>query len=135
MMTLDAAKRDVCVVKRERTASPLQAVVMMNDPQFVEAARVLAQKLVQQHQDDTTAIIVDMFRLLTSRRPTAAETTVLGKLVEEQTAYFEQDPKRAETFLKTGDTARDPKIPAVRLAAIGMLANALMNFDECVIRR
>jgi mono/diheme cytochrome c family protein len=135
MMTLDAAKRDVCVVKRERTASPLQAVVMMNDPQFVEAARMLAQKLVQQHQDDTAAIIVDMFRLLTSRRPTAAETTVLSKLVEEQIAYFQQDPKRAETFLKTGDTARDPKIPAVRLAAIGMLANALMNFDECVIRR
>ena len=135
MMTLDAAKRDVCVVKRERTASPLQAVVMMNDPQFVEAARVLAQKLVQQHQDDTAAIIVDMFRLLTSRRPTAEETAVLDKLVQEQVTYFQQDPKRAEAFLKTGDTARDPKIPAVRLAAIGMLANALMNFDECVMRR
>ena len=103
MMTLDAAKRDVCVVKRERTSSPLQACVMMNDPQFVEASRMLAQRLIQQHQDNTQAIIVDMFRLLTSRHPTDQETAVLTKLVEEQANYFQEDPKRAETFLKNGD--------------------------------
>ena len=135
MMTLDAAKRDVCVVKRERTSSPLQACVMMNDPQFVEASRMLAQKLIQQHQENTEAIIVDMFRLLTSRQPTADETAVLTKLVTEQVSYFQADPKRAETFLKNGDAPRDDKIPAVRLAALGMLANMLMNFDECVMRR
>ena len=135
MMTLDAAKRDVCVVKRERTSSPLQACVMMNDPQFVEAARVLAQKLIQQHQENTQAIIVDMFRLLTSRHPSDKEIAVLSKLVEEQIDYFQDDPKRAEMFLKNGDAPRDAKIPAVRLAAIGMLANTLMNFDECVMRR
>ena len=135
MMTLDAAKRDVCVVKRERTSSPLQACVMMNDPQFVEASRMLAQRLIQQHQDNTQAIIVDMFRLLTSRHPTDQETAVLTKLIEEQTNYFQEDPQRAETFLKNGDAPRDAKIPAVRLAAIGMLANTLMNFDECIMRR
>ena len=135
MMTLDAAKRDVCVVKRERTSSPLQACVMMNDPQFVEASRILAQKLIKQHQDNTQAIIVDMFRLLTSRRPTAKESAVLTKLVEEQVSYFQEVPQRAETFLKNGDAPRDDKIPAVRLAALGMLANMLMNFDECVMRR
>jgi hypothetical protein len=135
MMTLDAAKRDVCVVKRERTSSPLQACVMMNGPQFVEASRMLAQRLIQQHQDKTEAIIVDMFRMLTSRHPTDQETAVLTKLVEEQVNYFQEDPKRAEAFLQNGDTPRDAKIPAVRLAAIGMLANTLMNFDECVIRR
>ncbi|MFP6576895.1 MAG: DUF1553 domain-containing protein, partial [Pirellulaceae bacterium] len=135
MMTLDAAKRDVCVVKRERTSSPLQACVMMNDPQFVEASRMLAQRLIQQHQDNTQAIIVDMFRLLTSRHPTDQETAVLTKLVEEQANYFQEDPKRAEAFLKNGDAPRDAKIPAVRLAAIGMLANTLLNFDECVMRR
>ncbi|MFP6671691.1 MAG: DUF1553 domain-containing protein, partial [Pirellulaceae bacterium] len=135
MMTLDAAKRDVCVVKRERTSSPLQACVMMNDPQFVEASRMLAQRLIQQHQDNTQAIIVDMFRLLTSRHPTKQETAVLTKLVEEQANYFQEDPKRAEAFLKNGDAPRDAKIPAVRLAAIGMLANTLLNFDECVMRR
>jgi hypothetical protein len=96
---------------------------------------MLAQRLIQQHQDNTQAIIVDMFRLLTSRHPTDQETAVLTKLVEEQANYFQEDPKRAEAFLKNGDAPRDAKIPAVRLAAIGMLANTLLNFDECVMRR
>jgi len=60
---------------------------------------------------------------------------VLTKLVDEQVSYFQEDPKRAETFLQNGDATRDNKIPAVRLAALGMLANMLMNFDECVMRR
>ena len=68
MMALDASKRDICVVKRERTSSPVQALVLLNDPQLVEASRVLAHQLVAWHGEDTGGIVVEAFRRLTSRR-------------------------------------------------------------------
>jgi hypothetical protein len=135
MMSLDASKRDVCTVKRERTSSPLQALVLLNDPQFVEAARLLAQNMIKKHGQNSDDLIEEMFRVLTSRRPSGGEREILKKLYDEQLAGFQRDPTRAEKFLKTGDTPRDKTIPPPRLAAATVLANALMNFDECVTKR
>jgi len=135
MMILDASKRDVCVVRRERTSTPLQACVLLNGLQFVEAARVLGQRMIQKHHDDTDAVLEEIFRALTSRDPFATEKDVLSRLYDEQLRYFEQHVERAEQFLKTGDFPRDVDIPAPRLAAVGMVANTLMNFDECIMRR
>lgn len=135
MMTLDASKRDVCVVKRERTDSALQACVLLNGPQFVEAARVLGQVLLKKHGEDTAALVNEMFRRLTSRRPSEKERDILVRAFQEQLEYFQADPRRAEAFLKTGHAGRDKELPAVRVAAAGMLANTLMNFDECVMKR
>ena len=135
MMALDAAKRDVCVVRRERTASPLQAFVLLNDPQFVEAARMLAQRMIAQHGDDTNAVLTDTFRRLTSRKPNDRELKVLTKLYDEQLATFTKTPAKAEQFLKTGDKPRDKKLAAPRLAAVAVLASTLMNYDECVMKR
>ncbi len=135
MMTLDASKRDVCVVKRERTATPLQACVLLNGPQFIEAARVLGQAMLKKHGEDVDAMVVEMFRRLTSRRPTEREVEILGRGFAEQLAYFEADPKRAEAFLKVGKTVADKTLPAARIAAAGMVANTLMNFYECVMKR
>ncbi|MBQ18631.1 MAG: hypothetical protein CMJ65_16070 [Planctomycetaceae bacterium] len=135
MMTLDASKRDVCVVKRERTSSPLQACVLLNGPQFVEAARVFGQVLLKKHGDNLDALVTEMFRRLTSRRPSDREREILGRAFAEQLAYFTADPKRAEAFLKTGKAPVDKTLPAVRIAAAGMLANTLMNFDECLMKR
>ena len=135
MMTLDASKREVCRVRRERTASPLQALVTLNGPQFVEASRCLAERLIKQHGDDDQAILIDMFRTLTSRRPGDAEMRVLQELYKTQTTHFAKDPAQASEFLKTGDTEADQELAAVRLAALGIVANALLNFDECVMKR
>jgi len=135
MMSLDAAKREVCMVKRERTSSPLQALVLLNDPQFVEAARVLGQRVVQQHGDDVDGLVVDLFRTLCSRRPNERERGVLKQLYLEQLAAFEANAEDAERFLQTGDAARDETIAPAKLAAAGVLASALLNFDECVMRR
>ena len=135
MMALDASKREVCRVRRERTSSPLQAFVLLNGPQYVEAARVLAEREIQQHGDKTEAVLTDMFRRLTSRKPRAAELKLIVKLYEDQLADFEKDPKRAEAFLKTGDWPRDAKFPAARVAALGVVASMLMNFDQCVMKR
>ncbi len=103
MMALDAAKRDVCRVKRERTSSPLQALAMLNGPQFVEAARALSHKLIQQHGDgDAEKIVVDMFRTLTSRRPSQQEMAVILQLFESQLEYFREHPKTAREYLSNG---------------------------------
>ena len=135
MMTLDASKREVCSVKRERTASPLQALVLLNDPQRVEAARMLAQRLIQKHGGNDRALRAEMFRVLTSRWPDEEEREVLTRLYEAQFEHFEQNADQAEEFLATGDAARDGGITKSRLAAAGVLALALMNFDECVVKR
>ncbi|MDA1052697.1 MAG: DUF1553 domain-containing protein [Planctomycetota bacterium] len=135
MMTLDASKRDVCRVKRERTASPLQAFVLLNDPQFVEAARMLAARMLKQHGDDANAALVDMFRLLTSRRPRDAEQDVLRSLYDQQLMAFANDVEQASQYLKTGDAPLDDSLDVPRLAALAVVANTLLSFDECVMKR
>jgi len=132
MMTLDASKRDVCRVRRERTSSPLQALVMFNGPQFVEAARMLAQRLMQRHGDDENRILTDMFRLLTSRRPTQKEMQLLKELYDAERAAFAKHPKKAAALLKTGASKRAPHLPTARLAAFTLVANTLLNHDNCV---
>jgi len=135
MMTLDASKRDVCRVRRERTSSPLQALVLMNGPQFSEASRQLSQRLIEQHRDNVDAIIIDMFRVLTSRRPADAEKVILRDLYRQQIAFFEQHPERADEFLKIGDAPLDASVTAPQLAATSILATTLFNFESCVMKR
>ena len=103
MMALDAAKRDVCRVKRERTSSPLQALAMLNGPQFVEAGRALSQQLVTQHGNDADdAIVQDMFRILTSRRPSEQESAILLTLYRSQHEHFVANPQAALEYLSNG---------------------------------
>lgn len=135
MMALDAAKRDVCTVKREPTASPLQALVVMNATQFVEAGRVLGERMWSKHSGDTRAMAEEMFRRLTSRRPLPEETDVLVALYAEQLAYFQADEAKAKQYVSVGKSAVDESYPTAQIAAAGVLAGALMNYDECVMKR
>jgi hypothetical protein len=135
MMTLDAAKREVCNVKRERTTSPLHAMVLLNDPQLIEAARVVGQVMVKKHGDDQVASIRELFRRFTSRFPSERESAVLYKAYQQQFDYFSKRPEQATQFLKTGDTPVDETLSATQVAAMGMVVNLLINFDECTIRR
>ena len=98
MMTLDASKRDVCRVHRDVTDSPLQAFVLLNGPQFVEAARVMAAKLLLKHPDAPEPLIIEAFRVLTSRPPDARETAILRALHDEQLAQFAATPAKAEAL-------------------------------------
>ena len=103
MMALDAAKRDVCRVKRERTSSPLQALAMLNGPQFVEAARALSHRLIEEHgEDDVESIVVDMFRTLTSRKPGPRELAVIADLFQSQLEYFQGNPEASRAYLANG---------------------------------
>jgi hypothetical protein len=135
MMTLDAAKRDVCVVKRQTTATPLQALVLLNDPQYVEAARALAQKTIREGGEAWDGRLALAFRTLTGRRPTTDETALLCALLEEQIKIFEADTGQANEFLGVGDHAWDKEIPPAELAAASTVVLTLMNYDECVTKR
>lgn len=135
MMALDASKRDVCRVKRERTASPIQAFVMLNGPQFVEASRGLAERLMKEHAGDTDKVLGDMFRWLTSRKPNDKELALLKKLHASQVEHFTKQPEQAKQYLNVGDAKADGKLDVVQLASYTTVANMLLNHDECVMKR
>jgi hypothetical protein len=135
MMTLDASKRDVCRVRRERTSTPLETFVLMNGPQFVEAARVLSEAILKQHNEDQHAALVDLFRTLTGRRPDKTELMILADLHSQQLEYFSTNLGKAEAYLKTGQRTVDPTLDANRLATLSTVANALFSYDEVVNRR
>lgn len=135
MTTLNASKRDVCQVKIERTDSPLQGLVMLNSPQFVEASRTLATTLIKTHGADETIILTEAFRRLTSRYPEEEELMVLRGLYEEQVAHFTEHPDAAAALIATGSSpAPETKEPA-RVAAATTIVSMLLNFDECISKR
>jgi len=133
MITFDAAERNTCIVRRQTTSTPLQALVLMNDTQFVEAARKLAERTIKEGGAHPRDRIQYMFRSLTSRPPTERELAVLQHLIDEQQSLF--DSQRAEALAKIGESALESDAPSHELAAYTMLANAIMNFDEVVIKR
>lgn len=135
MMSLDASKREVCSVQRERTASPSQWLVLMNDPQYFEAARVLGQRALKKHPEDVQAMIKEIFRKLTSRQASAEETAILTRHWDEQTKYFEEHLDQAEALLKVGSAPREESLSVASLAAAATLTSILMNFDDCVIKQ
>ena len=134
MLTLDAAKRDVCQLKRERTSSPLAALVQLNNPQTVEASRKLAEGLIAKYGDAQVEIVKDLFRVLTSRFPSNREQAIIISLYESQLDYFNNDAEAARSFLGIGESNSKTEDPA-ELAAWACVANTLFSFDECVMKR
>lgn len=135
MTTLNASKRDVCRVSLEKTDTPLQGLVMLNSPQFVEAARHLATDLVTRHGDDQNAIIVEAFQRLTTRAPDETEHQILTDLITEQKAHFASNQEAAEKLIATGSSPAPPKELSADIAAATTLITTLMNFDECITKR
>jgi hypothetical protein len=135
MTTFDAADRSVCTVRRQVTSTPLQALALLNDPQMVEAARFLGQRMLTEGGDTTVERAGWVFRTVTGRPPTAKESAVLVKLYDEQKTEFAANPKDAEKLLAVGDGKSDPELDKVELAAAATLALAVLNHDEAVNRR
>jgi hypothetical protein len=135
MTVFDAPSREVCQARRERTATPLQALVLLNDPQFVEAARVLAEKLLRERAGDPSAQIETAFRLLAARRPRADEADVLRRLFDEQHALYAQEPELAAAYVSVGEAPRDEAQDLAAQAALTAVVQALMNYDEFVFKR
>ncbi|MCA9171587.1 MAG: DUF1553 domain-containing protein, partial [Planctomycetales bacterium] len=135
MMTMDASKRDVCRMRRERTASPLQALVLLNGPQFVEAARALSATELARHGDDERAALAAVFRKLTSRQPNEKQLSMLWDLYESQRTAFQAQPAERDAYLANGRYVADEKLDRDRLAALSVVTNALFSYDGCVTKR
>ena len=134
MLTLDAAKRDVCLVQRQATTTPLQALVLLNDPQYIEAARGLAERTLAA-SGSTLAVKTDyLFRTLTSRRPTNAEQQLLKAAFKEQQQLFQTRPEDVDPFLAIGDQRPDDKIDPTELAALTVVAEMVLNYEEAVTK-
>ena len=135
LLAFDAPRRAVCSARRERTDSPLQALILLNGVQYVEAARALGETLHHEAKGDVTMMIERGFSRCLSRKPDARETTILRKLYTAQLKHFQAAPAEAAQLLKIGNTKRDEKIPAPEAAAATVLAQALLNHDGCVVKR
>lgn len=131
MEVFNAPTREVCVVRRERTNTPLQALVTLNDPQFVEAARRLAEAVMKENQDPA-AIIAALAGRILMRPLSAAETQVVIGTAKDLEAEFTAHPERAAAFIHTGETKASATLPAARLATYGMIASQLLNLDEAL---
>ena len=134
MMIFDAAKRDVCVAQRQLTNTPTQALVLLNDTQFVEAARFLAQRMLN-HGATLSDQLKFGFRLSTGRIPTNDELKIMTDLYFQQKSIFQSDRQSAIDLLSIGNQPKDLSLPPVSTAATCIVASMLLNFDETISKR
>jgi mono/diheme cytochrome c family protein len=133
LVTFDAPNRETCTVRRPRTNTPLQALVLLNDPTYVEASRKLAERLLKEGQTDEERLRL-AFRLTMSRFPKPAEIAVLTNMRQRALQVFTQDRGRAEKLLSVGESPRDPALDAAQVASWTVVAQAVLNLDEVVSR-
>jgi hypothetical protein len=133
MEIFNATSRETCTVRRERTNTPLQALVTLNDVQFVESARNLAERVLKDQNPENTSE-TGRLNLLAKRllaRPFRPhELPVVQKSLAELMEYYQSAPADATKLISDGESKSDPSIPAGTLAAWTMLANEIMNLDE-----
>jgi mono/diheme cytochrome c family protein len=134
LVTFDAPNREVCTDNRPRTNTPLQALVLMNDPAYVEAARVLAQRIMKEGGADTPARIAFAFRLCTARPPSDEEATILRQVFEHNLARFRQQPAFADKLISIGESPRAAEMDPAELAAWTAVGNVLLNLDETITK-
>jgi Protein of unknown function (DUF1553)/Protein of unknown function (DUF1549)/Planctomycete cytochrome C len=131
---LDAPNREDCTAMRPRTNTPLQALVTLNDPTFVEAARVLAQRVLTQGPKDLDGRLVFAFRAATCRLPNDPELQVLRRRYRSQFDRFQADGDAASKLISAGQYPRDAALAESELAAWTAIANMLLNLDEVLTR-
>ncbi|MCC9658076.1 PSD1 and planctomycete cytochrome C domain-containing protein [Rhodopirellula halodulae] len=128
----DAAGREVCNVQVRRTNTPLQALVLMNDPTFIEAARNLAEKTLQSHEANDEQRIRSMYAAAVSRQPSEASLDVMRDNLSYFRQHYQQNANEAEKLLSIGQSKRDESLNAIELAATTMVAHLIMNTDKFV---
>ncbi|MEM6346963.1 MAG: PSD1 and planctomycete cytochrome C domain-containing protein [Bacteroidota bacterium] len=132
MITMDATRRGICEVKRQATSTPLQALVLLNDPTYLEAARLLAVRMIKEGGSMAEERIGYGFRLLTARKPDADESQKLQQFLALQQARLEAEPESVDALLNIGEYPIDQDISSAELAAYTLLASSLLNLDEVV---
>jgi hypothetical protein len=134
MVTFDAAAREACTVRKARTNTPLQALTLMNEVAFVEAARVLAQRLLTEGGKTAESRLTLAFRLVTARRPRPAELAILRAGLDRHLAHYRKDPKPALKLVSAGEYPRHAKLDVSELAAYTAVASVILNLDETIVK-
>jgi cytochrome c553 len=134
MDVFNAPSREVCAVRRERTNTPLQALVTLNDPQFVEAARHLAQLVLVHGGDSVVGRLDYLAKRLLCRPLDAAELPVVQASLADLSAHYKANAEDARQLLAVGESQPDPSLDVAELAAWTMLANQMMNLDEVLCK-
>lgn len=132
MNAFDAPDREHAVVRRERTNTPMAALVLMNDPQFLEAARFLAERTLLAGGSDPAARLRAMFKRVTGREPLAEESADLRAYLDAQLAFYTGVPMEAKALLAIGEKPANPALKPAEHAAWTMVASVLLNLDEVV---
>jgi hypothetical protein len=134
LITFDSPDREKCTARRTVTNTPLQALVLLNDPTYIEAARVLAEKTIREGGADPSRRIRYAFRLATARDPSAKELQVLRELERTESAEYRRNKDAARKLVGVGEAKADTKLDAGELAAWTTVASTILNLDETITR-
>jgi hypothetical protein len=133
MIVFDASSRDHCEVKRQKTNTPLQALIMLNDPAVLEASRVLAERMIVK-STNVQGNIRESFQRIVCRQPTDKEMQLLTKYFNSEASTFAKDRKHAFKVLNVGEYPHEPKVNQVQAAALMRVINALYNMEEAITK-
>jgi hypothetical protein len=134
MATFDAPDREKCTARRLMTNTPLQALVLMNDPTYIEAARALATRTLNEVNGNSARRVRHAFRLATAREPDAQEMKILERQAQQELSHYRRNKADAEKLLKVGESPVDPKLKPTELAAWTMVASTILNLDETLTK-
>jgi hypothetical protein len=134
MITFDVPERNACTVRRQKTSTPLQSLNLMNDPQFVEAARMFAERMIIEGGSDPEQRIRFAFRLATARFPEEQELHTLLSLFRRQLKRYQERSAAADTLLSVGDYRKDKELDSTELAAYTLVANTILNLYETLTK-
>jgi len=133
LATFDQPERSECTVRRQKTNTPLQALVLLNDPAYVEIARALGEKITQGKNPEEG--IIEAFLSLAGREPAAKELDILSKLQQQEYRKFQADPQKTKGWLEMGQYRVDPQLEASLVAANSVVASTIINSDAVITKR
>ena len=134
MAIFDAPDRETCQVRRTRTNTPLQALVLLNDVQFIEAARRFAEKVIADGGDSVESRVNYVYRSVLARQPTQKELEIVSGLFNEHFEEFQTDPEAAKQLLSLGESGRNEELNSTELGAWTMIVHLVFNLSETVTK-
>ncbi len=135
MINFDATPREICTIRRSVTSTPLQALTLLNDPQFVEAARVLTQKVQKEFPESIEQQILVAFRRSTGLTPNTAQLGVLSDHYQKSLQQFKKAPAMADSILSIGKFPIDASLSKEKTAAMSLVVSTIFNFDDSYTKR
>lgn len=135
MAVFDAPNREICSVERSNTNTPLQALVTLNDPTYIEAARKLAERVMKQESADAEKQTMLAMRLVLVRSPEAKELALLQEVYQDRLAKYQADPAASQKLLAIGASPVDATLDRIRLAAMTDVCHVILNLSETVTRK